>query len=194
MHRFNPEMRHRLLSEERYRTMPPDAILDRLPLRPDQTVADVGCGPGFFTLPLAARLPQGTVHAIDVEPAMLAAVQERAGEAGLTNILPRLAEDQAIPLPPASLDGIFLALVYHEFPDRRAYLAMLAGLARPGSWLAFIEWDTRPNPGGGPPLDIRIGPDDAARELAAAGWEVTGRHPVGEWMYLLVASRQPEGM
>ncbi len=186
-HLFDPANRHRLLSEERYRTMPPDAILDRLTLRPAATVADIGCGPGFFTLPLAARVPQGTVYAIDVAQQMLDMVAERATAAGIGNIQTLLVGDSAIDLPSASLDGALLALVYHEFPDRVAYLRQLAALVRPGSWLALLDWDVRQNPGGGPPLEHRIAPDVTASELTAAGWQITTRAMATEWVYLFIA-------
>ena len=194
MDRFNPENRHRLISEQRYQLMPPDSILDTLPLRADAVVGDIGCGPGFFTLPLAARLPQGLVHAIDVEPVMLQMVTERAAAAGLTNIRTHLATEDALPLPPASLDGALLALVYHELPDRRAYLAMLGGVLRPQSWLALLNWERKPNPIGGPPLERRIPRADARAELVAAGWRVVAEPAINDALYLLVAERiPPEG-
>jgi len=186
-HLFDPANRNRLLSEERYRTSPPDKILDQLPLRLAATVADIGCGPGFFTLPLAERVPQGTVYAIDVAQQMLDMVTERATAAGIGNIKTMLAGDSALDLPLASLDGALLGLVYHEFPDRVAYLRQLAALVRPGSWLALLDWDVRQNPGGGPPLAHRIAPDTAASELAAAGWRITARAMATEWVYLLIA-------
>jgi len=189
MDRFNPEHRHRLISEQRYQMMPPDTILDTLPLRADAVIGDIGCGPGFFTLPLAARLPQGLVHAIDVEPQMLQLVTERANAAGLTNIRTLLVAEATIPLPPASLDGALLALVYHELPDRRAYLAMLGELLRPQAWLALLDWDRNPNPIGGPPLERRVPLAEASADLAAAGWRIVAQPAVNDAMYLLVAER-----
>lgn len=189
-HRFDPANRHRLLSEERYRAMPPGELLARLPLRPADTIADIGCGPGFFTLPLAERTPGGTVYAVDVARQMLDMVTERAAEAGIGNIRTVLAEESALDFPPASLDGAMLGLVYHEFPDRVAYLRQLAALVRPGSWLALFDWDVRQNPGGGPPLAHRIAPEVAASELEAAGWRIVAREPANEWIYLLIGERR----
>ena len=186
-HRFDPANRHRLLSEDRYRTMPPDAVLDRLPLRPSDTIADIGCGPGFFTLPLAERASEGTIYAVDVAQQMLDMVTERATEAELGNIRTLLADEAPLDLPPASLDGAFMGLVYHEFPARVAYLDQLATLVRPGSWLALFDWDVRQNPGGGPPLEHRIAPDLAAAEVEAAGWRITEHAMANEWVYLFVA-------
>jgi SAM-dependent methyltransferase len=185
MDRFNPEHMERLISEQRYQLMPPGPILDLLPLRPDAVVGDVGCGPGFFALPRAERLSEGLVQAIDVEPTMLRAVEERAGAAGITNIRTLLAGERTIPLPPGSLDGVLLALVYHELPDRRDYLAMLGELVRPGGWLALLDWGMKQHPAGGPPLNRRIAPDVAEAEIAAGGWRVVAQPAINEWLYLI---------
>ena len=48
-------------------------------------VAELGCGYGTFTLPLAQRT-SGTVHTFDLDPAMVATTSARATAAGLTNI------------------------------------------------------------------------------------------------------------
>lgn len=191
MHRFNPDNRHRLLSEQRYALLPPERVLDLVPLRDDAIVGDIGCGPGFFTLPLAERLTSGRVYAADIEPVMLQMVQERAAAVGLANVQTILTDETTIPLPAASLDGAFFALVYHEVPHRVGYLAQLARLVRPGGWLALVEWERRENPIGGPPLANRIPPEQAAMEIATAGWRVAGRHALNEWLYLIVAEREP---
>ena len=186
-HRFNPENRHRLLSAERHEMMPPDRILGWLPVRPDMTIADIGCGPGFFTLPLAERLPQGTVLALDVAPVMLQTVEERAATAGLANIRTLLAGEDALPIEPSSLDGAFLSMVYHEIPTRQHYLEHLRSLVKPGGWLAIAEWEKRPNPGGGPPLANRLTPAETRADMLAAGWPVTAQETINEWMYFLLS-------
>jgi ubiquinone/menaquinone biosynthesis C-methylase UbiE len=192
MDRFNPDNRHRLLSEQRYAMLPPEHVLDLVPLRDDAIVGDIGCGPGFFTLPLAERLTSGRVYAADIEPVMLQMVQERAEVAGIANIQTILTDADTIPLPAASLDGAFFALVYHEVPNRVSYLAQLARLVRPGGWLALLEWERRENPIGGPSLASRIPPEQAATEAATAGWRVTGQHALNEWLYLIIAEREAD--
>lgn len=61
-----------------------DDFIDRLDLAGARTLLDVGCGPGTLALPLAARLRR--ITAIDYSPRMLAALQERATAAGITNV------------------------------------------------------------------------------------------------------------
>jgi trans-aconitate 2-methyltransferase len=59
-----------------YRAAPFYWILERLPLAPDEIIADLGCGSGENTIELARRCPQGHVTGLDSSPAML----ERAAE------------------------------------------------------------------------------------------------------------------
>ena len=47
-------------------------VLERLPLRGDETVLDAGCGSGRVTEQLADRLPRGRVIALDASPSMIA--------------------------------------------------------------------------------------------------------------------------
>jgi len=57
----------RLLSPDRAAKLDPAAMLDFCPITPDDTVADIGCGPAYFTLPLATALVNGTVYALDID-------------------------------------------------------------------------------------------------------------------------------
>lgn len=52
-------------------------VLDRLPLRGDETVLDAGCGAGRVTADLLERLPHGRVIALDISANMLAEAGEQ---------------------------------------------------------------------------------------------------------------------
>jgi ubiquinone/menaquinone biosynthesis C-methylase UbiE len=56
-------------------------------VEPGQVVADLGSGPGFHTLSLAARVgPRGHVYATDFDAASIRALERKAGQEGLTNV------------------------------------------------------------------------------------------------------------
>ena len=55
------------------------------PGQPDAVVADIGSGPGVFSIPLAAAVPDGLVYAVDVEPAQLDALFQSGREQQVDN-------------------------------------------------------------------------------------------------------------
>ena len=69
-----------------------EAILDCLGFGPEggppglADVVDLGCGYGTFTIP-AARRTHGTVHAFDIEAAMVEVTQRKAHALGLENVV-----------------------------------------------------------------------------------------------------------
>ena len=63
-----------------------DLLIQALPLEPDDVVADIGAGTGYFTFPIAARVPEGRVLAVDIQPEMLATVEARRATLNVTNV------------------------------------------------------------------------------------------------------------
>jgi hypothetical protein len=63
-----------------------DLLVDNLPLQPDHVVVDLGAGTGYFTLLIAARVPQGRVLAVDIQPEMLDIIARRVAAGGLKNV------------------------------------------------------------------------------------------------------------
>jgi len=107
-------------------------VLDRLPLRGDETVLDAGCGSGRVTQALLERLPAGRVVAVDGSADMLAAARER------------LAGDDRVAFVHADLAGLELAepvdavlstATFHWVADQAALYRCLHGVLRPGGRL-----------------------------------------------------------
>jgi ubiquinone/menaquinone biosynthesis C-methylase UbiE len=134
-----------------------DAILARFDLRGD--VAELGCGYGTFTLPLARHL-RGTVHAIDIDPLMVETVQRRAAKAGLSNIKVQLRDvmTEGFGLPEASCDGVLLFNILHgESPLQM--LGEARRILKPNGTLAVIHWRSDIDTPRGPSLAIRPSPE-----------------------------------
>jgi ubiquinone/menaquinone biosynthesis C-methylase UbiE len=185
--RFDPARLERLLSEERRRMLDPEHYLDLLPVRDGMLVADVGCGPGFFTLPLAQRLQHGRVLACDIQPEMLEAARRRSDAAGLTNVEFQLCAEEQAPLPPDGVDGVLLNFVLHEVARPRAFLEMLRRGTKPGGFLALAEWHRRET-GPGPAVRERLTPEETSTLLHEAGWTVQSIRDLNEAHYLVLAS------
>ncbi|HUB05710.1 MAG TPA: class I SAM-dependent methyltransferase [Myxococcales bacterium] len=130
----------RMLDPMRERLLRPEVLLDALALRGDESVADVGAGPGFFTLRLARRLPRGRVIAIDVDGPALAVLQRRAAAAGLRNVETRQVGPEDPGLAPASMALAFLCQVDQYLPDRARYFRALRRALRPGGRLVLVNY------------------------------------------------------
>ncbi len=115
-------------------------IVGHLDLRPGMTVADIGCGPGRVTLPLARAVgPGGRVVALDLQAGMLRHAREKAEAAGLDNIDFLEAGLASGALGRDRFDRAVLVAVLGEIPDRAAALAEIRDALRPGGILSVTE-------------------------------------------------------
>lgn len=94
-----------------------EGLVGRLPLRPGATVLDVGAGTGMATRPAARRSgPGGRVLAVDVSPAMLAALRTAPSGPGAAPIAAIRADASQLPLPDRSVDTVIASAVLLYLP------------------------------------------------------------------------------
>ena len=191
-HRFDVRQRFRLLSEERQAALQPETLLRDLGLAEGMNLADIGCGPGFFTIP-AARIvgEQGSVFAADIEGEMLSTVRSRASEAGLTNVHIVKTNEREIPIAPGVCDIVLLAYIIHEVEHRASFLHRAARLLKPGGRLVILEWEKVEEPNG-PPIEERLSPEDTVADAQAAGLLPVEARSITPTQYLRVFQRASE--
>lgn len=126
---------------EREREEAPRKLLKALDLKPGMTVADVGAGSGYLTLPMARSVGKsGKVFAVDIQREMLDIVRAKAKRAGLTNVVPVLGTEDNPKVPPSSCDLMLLVDVYHELGRPYEMTGnMIRGLKK-GGRLVLVEY------------------------------------------------------
>jgi trans-aconitate 2-methyltransferase len=108
-----------------------ERVLERLPLRGDETVLDAGCGSGRVTKMLLERLPRGHVVAVDSAESMVDHAREALDPERATVFqadLTELSLDEAV-------DAALSNAVFHWIPDHDALFWRLHAALRPGGLL-----------------------------------------------------------
>lgn len=87
----------------------PYRLLEAAGLKSGQKVLEVGCGPGFFTIPAAKIVgEEGSIYVVDVHPLAIKKVKEKVEREGIKNVNPILVNASDTGLPDQSIDLAFI--------------------------------------------------------------------------------------
>jgi len=161
---------------DRQTTEMPDRVVESLALEPGDVVADIGAGSGYFSFRISPLVPKGRVLAVDLQPEMLALVERRARESGITNIEPVLGTESDPNLPAGSVDLALMVDAYHEFSYPREMMVGIFRALKPGGRVVLVEYR-----GEDPTVPIKelhkMTEDQVRREMAVVG--LTWRETLG---------------
>ncbi|MDP6690414.1 MAG: class I SAM-dependent methyltransferase, partial [Alphaproteobacteria bacterium] len=122
----------------------PMSTLRALGIRSGMTVVDLCCGDGYFTAPMA-RIVEGRVYAVDIDPAMLEQARAAIEQAG-ANVLDLIRADarDLAELLPGKADYVLIANTFHGVPDQSALARAVAAVLAAGGRFAIINWHPLP--------------------------------------------------
>lgn len=164
--------------EEREDFQKPDEVMRALELEAGETVADIGAGSGYFTIPVAKAVgPEGKVLAIDISQHMLDYLERRIKAEKLENIELRKVERDDPRLPPGGVDLILMVDTIHytlEREARTAYARKLREGLAPGGRVVIIDYipkslEERP---WGPPPQQHLPKETLNEDMAKGGLTV----------------------
>ncbi len=104
------------------------------------TVADIGCGMGFFSIGMARMVgPDGRVLSVDLQQKMLDVMRARARRAGVEPLIkPILCEKDHIRVD-EPVDFALTFWMVHEIPDTTGFLKQIREILRPNGKLFIAE-------------------------------------------------------
>ena len=118
----------------------PDAVVDNMNLAADDVVADIGAGSGYFSFRIARKVPNGKVLAVDIQPEMLALIENTKASEGLDNVEGILGQIDDPNLPPDSIDAAIMVDAYHEFSHPFEMINGIYNALRPGGRIFLLEY------------------------------------------------------
>ena len=117
----------------------PDKILAKF-IQKGHTVADIGCGPGYFTIAMAKLVGEkGRVIAADIQPKMLQYVHRSAEKKGLQSriILHQCQENKLGIKEP--VDFVLAFYMVHEVPEIETFFKEIAAIMKPEAAFLLVE-------------------------------------------------------
>ena len=130
--RFSLDLPHPFVTRPRLREMlSPD---------PGLRVLEVGPGTGYYALQAARWLELGGIlDILDIQQKMLDHTMHRARAMGVSNIVPRRGDAQALPYPDDHFDSAYLVATLGEVPDKGRALRELRRVLKRGGRLVVGE-------------------------------------------------------
>jgi ubiquinone/menaquinone biosynthesis C-methylase UbiE len=133
-------------------------------------VVDFGCGYGTFTIP-AAKLIQGNVYAIDIEPEMLKVVKNKAKELNLHNVRIVLRDfvSDGSGLEDCSIDYVMLFNILHG-KNPMILLKEAYRILKSNGRLGIVHWNYSSSTPRGPPMELRSKPEQCRSWAESVGF------------------------
>lgn len=161
-------------------------------IKPGQRVADIGCGPGFFTWEFAKAVgPKGVVYATEISEGSLDFLKHFVEKHGIENIRPLVARMDDACLEEDSVDVIFMCSMYHavyitdiEFV-KDAFVASLHKALRKGGRIIIAD-NNITEPGTPSYYGPGIKPELIIAQLSHYGFRLVDRWEAIPQRFLLV--------
>jgi ubiquinone/menaquinone biosynthesis C-methylase UbiE len=149
----------------------PEALVEKMGVKPGMNVADVGTGVGYM-LPYLAKAvgPAGKVYAEDIFPDFLEKARETASKNGLTNVEFIHGNEKDAKLPVNSCDLVFILDAYHHFDYPAEMLAGIRAALKQDGRLVIVEFYKEGF--AGDPAHIRFTESELGKEVSGYGFEL----------------------
>ena len=117
-----------------------DRVIERLDLKSDAKIIDIGCGCGATTLEIAKKITQGVILGVDISEPMLDKAAETAREMSLSNISFEVKDVQVDVMPQNYFDVAFSRFGVMFFEDPFEAFKNIHSSLKEDGLLSFVCW------------------------------------------------------
>lgn len=169
----------------------PEEIVKMAGIKEGDKVADFGCGPGYFSIPISKIVGEsGEVYAFDVLPSALEALESQAKLHGIDNISTQranLEKYESSELESDSMDWVILKDILFQNKDKATILKEANRILKKGGKILVMEWDK--NLAVGPDEKLRIDPLALSEMIMDADFIFEKQSDAGNYHYVVVAAK-----
>jgi ubiquinone/menaquinone biosynthesis C-methylase UbiE len=181
------------MGEDRKEWQNPDEIIEQINVEEGSCVVDLGCGPGFFTIPFAKKLgAKGRVYSVDSDPIMLdhiSANLEGIPSPERASVILVETDVTDTKIPERSVDLVFFANVLHDLEDPKKFFMEAARILKADGRLVDLDWEKLETHDMGPPLEWRLSENDSRKLIRENGFRVNYALNAGPYHYGFLCRR-----
>ena len=166
-----------------------DKVAVTLDLQKGATFLDMACGKGEYAIGFSKIIGnEGLIYAVDLWEDNITSLVKTLSTAGIKNIRASVADvSKPMPIGSDSIDVCLMATVLHDLIQAKTADGAIKEAARvlkPHGLLAVIEFKKIDGPPG-PPIHIRLLPQDVESIVAPFGFNKKEMQEVGAFNYLI---------
>jgi SAM-dependent methyltransferase len=113
------------------------SLVEAVPADAEARWLETACGPAIVARAIASRV--GSVHGVDLTPAMIEKATTEAAAAGIENVEFSLGDATALEFENAGFDGAVNRFSLHHIPVPGRVLQEMARVVKPGGWVVIAD-------------------------------------------------------
>ena len=163
----------------------PKQTIDSLSfLESHMTACDIGSGSGGWTIPLAKKLENGKVYALDVKEEALSALRSKLDNERIYNVELLLADiEKDVRIADNKIDFVILSNILFELNDKNKVLEEIKRILKDGGYLLIVDWKKLSNVG---PKDKAISREEVKQMANELDLKLEKDFDLGNYHFALV--------
>lgn len=159
--------------------------LKNMKLKPDEVIADIGAGSGYYSFRMAKRVSKGKVLAVDLQPEMLDIMRQKIKRNKVKNIELIQGQEANPNLTKHSVDMVLMVDVYHELSYPKEMMEQIVAALKPGGRFILLEYRMED-----PKVPIKrlhkMSLEQAVKEMKAVGLQLKENIGNLPWQHFMV--------